>query len=252
MLSEHSRLIQRFDTCRTAFMLCRVPEKVQSITPNFRDTVHVTNTMVAVHQLLGPERSVFVTTELSPQGVDHDDCRIQLPGDAIVAENVQVSMLVPEVRLCIFGDDERGVPPVQQVIIWGHETHGCILHTADELLTHGVRVAVLVDGCASHVKDMHDTAVLQMSRWDGLMITTAPSAVMQLTRSDARFVKEIVKILKTFGANWAATQLQPNVAAPHSAEGDRDRAAAADNAVAAPSASAATAAAVAASCTTSA
>ncbi|KAG5485760.1 hypothetical protein LSCM1_07171 [Leishmania martiniquensis] len=227
MLSEHSRLIQKFDTCRTAFMLCYAPGKVESLTQNFGEIAHVTNTMAAVHQLLGPERSVFVATELPPQGVGRHCQGIQLPDGTIIAEKVQVSMLVPEVRLCIFGSDERGVPPVQQVIIWGVETHGCILQTVDELLTHGIRVAILVDGCASNAKELHDTAVLQMSHWDGLMVTTAPSAVMQLTRSDARFVKAVVQILKKFGADWAATQQQPKVAA-QSAEGDRDRAPDAD------------------------
>lgn len=206
MISEHSRLIHKFDSCRTAFMLCDVQEKVEPHIDNFLDAVDVANAMSALHQLLGPEHSVFIVTEQYPQGVGHVHPAIQLPPDAVVAEKMQPSMLVPAVRPHIFGDATRGIPPVQQVIIWGHETYGCVLQTADELLTNGIRVAVLVDGCAAQSREKHNTAVLQMSHWEGLMVTTTPSAVMQLTRSDARFMKAIIQVLKKHGADWAATQ----------------------------------------------
>ncbi|CAG9569329.1 Isochorismatase_family_-_putative [Leishmania major strain Friedlin] len=234
-LSAHSRLIQKFDTCRTAFMLCRVHLRADPHSSSLHNVVHATNAMAAVNQLLGPERSVFVATEVQPQGVGHSCHGIQLPEDAIIAENVRTSMLVPKVRLHILGDAERGIPPVQQVVIWGYETCGCILQTADDLLTHGVRVAVLVDGCASRTKEVHDTAVLQISRWDGLMVTTVPSAVMQLTRSDARFVKPIIQIMKKFAADWCTTQPRPELR-DRGGSGDGEKATAASDARAVPSA----------------
>ncbi|AYU76333.1 Isochorismatase family, putative [Leishmania donovani] len=241
-LSAHSRLIQKFDTCRTAFMLCRAQVQADSHIPSLHNVVHATNAMAAVHQLLGPERSVFVATEVHPQGVGHTCHGIQLPEDVIIAKNVRVSMLVPKVRSHILGDAERGIPPVQQVVIWGYETCGCILQTADDLLTHGVHVAVLVDGCASQTMEMHNTAVLQLSHWDGLMVTTVPSAVMQLTRSDARFVKPIIQVMKKFAADWSTTQPRPELR-DWRGGGDGGEATAANDARAAPSALATTTAA---------
>lgn len=234
-LSEHSRLIQKFDTCRTAFMLCYAPVQADPHIPSLHNVVHATNAMAAVHQLLGPERSVFAATEVHTHGVGDSCDGIQLPEDTIIAENVRTSMLVPKVRPHILGDAERGIPPVQQVIICGYETCGCVLQTADDLLTRGVRVAVLVDGCASQRKEMHDTAVLQISHWDGLMVTTVPSAIMQLTRSDARFLKPIIQILKKFAADWRTTQPRPELRDRREG-GDGDEVTAASNTVAAPSA----------------
>jgi nicotinamidase-related amidase len=205
-ISEHSRLIQKFDTCRTAFMLCDVQEKVEPHIQNFHNAVHAANAMAAMHELLGPEHSVFVVTEQYPKGVGHVYHDIHVPADAIVAEKLTPSMLVPEIRPYILGDAVRGIPPVQQAIIWGHETYGCILQTTDELLEHGIRVAVLVDGCGAQSMENHDTAILQMSHWEGVLLSTVSSAIMQLTRSDPRFVKDVIKILKKYGADWAATQ----------------------------------------------
>ncbi|CAJ1017574.1 Isochorismatase family, putative [Leishmania lindenbergi] len=231
-LAEYSRLIQKFDTCRTAFMMCHGQENVEPHTRNFHNTFQVAKAMATVHQLLGPEWSVFVAAELYSQDTRHAYHDVQLPEDAIIAENVQTSMLVPEVQLYILGDAERGIPPVQQAIIWGCETYGCVLQTSDELLAHGIRVAVLVDGCTSRIAEMHDTAVLQMSHWDGLMLTTAPSAIVQLTRSDARFVKPIIQILKTFAADWSTTQPLPELSSQR-VGGDGDPATAVSDATAA-------------------
>nr|CAJ2467692.1 unnamed protein product [Leishmania braziliensis] len=240
-LAEYSRLIQKFDTCRTAFMMCRGQEDVEPHTRDFHNAFQVAKAMAAVHQLLGPEWSVFVATgPYSSQDTRHADHDVQLPEDAIIAENVQTSMLVPEVQLYILGDAERGISPVQQVIIWGCETYGCVLQTSDELLAHGIRVAVLVDGCTSRIAEMHDTAILQMSHWDGLMVTTAPSAIMQLTRSDARFVKPIIQILKTFAADWSTTQPLPELSSQRVGGGDGDPATAVSDATAASPVSAVT------------
>ncbi|KAL7698342.1 Isochorismatase family [Lotmaria passim] len=207
-ISEHSRLLQKFDTCRTAFMLCDVQEKVEPHIRNFHDAVHAANAMAAIHTLLSPQFSVFVATEQYPKGIGHVYHDIKLPADAIVADKLTPSMLVPAIRPHILGDPEKGILPVQQVIIWGHETYGCVLQTTDELLTHGIRVAVLVDGCGSQVQKQHDAAIMQMSHWEGVMMTTVPSALMQLTRSDSRFVKDVIRILKQYGADWASTQLK--------------------------------------------
>lgn len=205
-ISEHSRLFQKFDTCRTAFMLCDVQERVAPHIANFHDAVHAANAMSAMHTMLGPDYSVFIVTEQYPKGLGHVYHDIVVPADAIVADKVTPSMLVPKVRPYILGDAERGIPPVQQVIIFGHETYGCVLQTTDELLTHGIRVAVLVDGCGSQVPKHHDVAIQQLSNWEGVLMTTVPSVIMQLTRSDPRFVKDVIKVLKKYGADWAASQ----------------------------------------------
>ncbi|KPI90645.1 hypothetical protein ABL78_0241 [Leptomonas seymouri] len=205
-MSEHSRLIQKFDTCRTAFMLCDVQEKLEPHIRNFHDAVHAANAMAALHELLGPAHSVFVASEQCPAEVGHTHHDIKLPADAVVSEKGTLSMLVPNIRARIFGDTEKGILPVQQVIIWGHETDGCILRTTDGLLSHGIRVAVLADSCGSQVQENHDVAILQMLHWSGVMMTTVPSAVMQLTRADSRFMRDTIRIMKKHNAEWASTQ----------------------------------------------
>ncbi|EPY28085.1 hypothetical protein AGDE_10558 [Angomonas deanei] len=90
-----------------------------------------------------------------------------------------------------------GKEPVQQVVLWGHETHVCILQTADALLQQNIRVAICLDGCSAQRKIDHDAAVLSMSRWDGLVFSTPIGILLQLTQGDASLMtKEMMRLAK--------------------------------------------------------
>ncbi|KAG5485761.1 hypothetical protein LSCM1_07172 [Leishmania martiniquensis] len=198
---SRSNLLQKFDCCRTIFMCCDIQEKLRHRIPNFQAAVEVSNAMASIHTIMTPTHSTFVATEQYPVGVGRLVQDIKLPAGAPVIEKVQPSMLVPEMMPYINGDAERGILPVGQAVLWGHETHVCVLQTADDLLSRGIRVAVLVDGCASQQSLDHDVAVREMATWNHLMLTTAASALMQLSRGDPAVMKKAMKMLRASSVN---------------------------------------------------
>ncbi|EPY43480.1 mitochondrial associated ribonuclease [Angomonas deanei] len=153
--------------------------------------------MVKLRELLGRDCTVFLATEHYPEKLGHTAGDIQLPDDVVVSAKYYPTMLTADILPYIVGDRDRGIEPVQQVVLWGHETHVCVIHTADELLQRGIRVAVAVDGCAAQKELDHSTAVLAMSSWDGLLLSTTGSICMQLSRGDERIMKSILDILKS-------------------------------------------------------
>ncbi|GET86159.1 mitochondrial associated ribonuclease, putative [Leishmania tarentolae] len=196
LISPRSHLMQKFDSCRTIFMCCDIQEKLRDRISNFQAAVDVSNSMAAIHNALTPKHSTFVVTEQYPKGVGHIAKDIVLPEGTPVIEKLQPSMLVPEMMPYIDGDAARGILPVQQAVLWGHETHVCVLQTADELLSRNIRVAVLVDGCASQQQLDHDVAIQEMARWENLTLTTTISVLLQLARGQHLMKGPLMNIVK--------------------------------------------------------
>lgn len=194
MFFGKGHLIQKFDTCRTAFMCCDIQEKLVKRIPNFNDAVRVSNIMSRFHDILTPKFCTFVATEQFPEGVSHMVKSIQLPDKTPVIPKLQPSMLTPEMLPYILGDEAMGLAPVQQAVLWGHETHVCIINTADDLLSRGIRVAVVVDGCGAQNTLDHEVALMDMAKWEGLTLTTTIGLIMQLSRGDARIMKDVMKL----------------------------------------------------------
>ncbi|KAG5506890.1 hypothetical protein JIQ42_07606 [Leishmania sp. Namibia] len=201
LISSRSKLLQKFDRCRTIFMCCDIQEKLRGRIPNFHAAVEVSNTMASFHEVMTPEHATFVATEQYPVGVGHLVKDIHLPAGTPVIEKLQPSMLVPEMMPYINGDAARGLLPVRQAVLWGHETHVCVLQTADDLLSRDIRVAVLVDGCASQQQLDHDVAIQEMSTWNNLTLATTISVLLQLSRGDPSVMGRVMKIIKSKSAD---------------------------------------------------
>ncbi|KAG5498519.1 hypothetical protein JKF63_02805 [Porcisia hertigi] len=195
LIASQSHLLRSFDSCRTIFMCCDIQEKLRQRIPNFQDAVYVSNWMASIHSILTSKHVTFVATEQYPKGVGHLVKDICLPEGTPVFEKVQPSMLLPEVLPYLYGDADRGILPVEQAVLWGHETHVCVLQTADELLCRNVRVAVLVDGCAAQLPIDHDVAIREMASWRNLTLTTSVSASLQLLRSDKSRMKQLMGLI---------------------------------------------------------
>ncbi|KAH9584112.1 Isochorismatase-like [Trypanosoma melophagium] len=176
-----SRLIQHYSTCKTAFLCCDIQEKLESRVANFANCVFVSNRFAAIHSALGEKHSLFIVTEQYPKGVGPTSRHIQLPPDAHVYPKTQSSMLLPQVLQLV------QVPEVRQVVLWGNETHVCVLQTAAALLDIGMMVVVALDGCGSQCELDHTTAVQLLQSWtrDGCYVSTSESILMQLLRDAA-------------------------------------------------------------------
>lgn len=191
------RLMQKYDSCRTAFLCCDIQDRLRPHIKNFDDAVHVSNSMSELYEMIGRERGVFIATEQAPKFIGHIAKDIKLPpGCPPPFAKIQPSMLIDEVLPYIIGDKERGLEPVQQAVLWGHETQVCIINTADDLLSRGIRVAILCDGTGCQRDLDHQVSLQSMASWPGLVMTTVTGITLQLTKADERFLKQVLSLTK--------------------------------------------------------
>ncbi|KEG07762.1 ribonuclease mar1 [Trypanosoma grayi] len=176
-----SRLVKQYASCKTAFMCCDIQEKLSTRVANFANCVFVSNRFATLHTALGEAHSIFIVTEQYPQGVGPTAEGIRVPHDAHVFAKTQCSMLLPEVLRLV------DVPEVEQVVLWGNETHVCVLQTAAALLDLRKKVVVVLDGCGSQWSVDHDAAVQVLRSWsnDGCYVSTSESVLMQLLKDAA-------------------------------------------------------------------
>ncbi|KPA74762.1 hypothetical protein ABB37_09052 [Leptomonas pyrrhocoris] len=189
------QVLRDFTECRTLFMCCDMQEKLANRIPGFHETIHVTNNLTLFCEILGPKHCSCVATVQYPDGVGPLYHEILLPPNTPVFPKIEPSMLLPEVLPYLYGDAERGLLPVQQVVLWGHETHVCILQTADELLRRGFRVTVVTDACAAQRRVDHEVAIMEMSRWEGLLLTASTSLYLQIMREHPRYLAPVMKVV---------------------------------------------------------
>lgn len=189
-----SYLLGSYRSHRTAFLCCDIQERVRNYVPNFDGAVEVSNKMARLHELMTDEHSVFLSTEHFPEKVGKLAKEIQLPAGSRVFDKFTPPMLTEEVRPFIFGDATH--PRVDQVVLWGLETHVCVIQTANALAMEGIKVAVLVDGCGSQRQIEHDMAVLAMSRWENVLVSSTVSVVLQLIGEYPDVSKSIIQLLK--------------------------------------------------------
>ncbi|KAG5498517.1 hypothetical protein JKF63_02803 [Porcisia hertigi] len=191
-----AQILRKLTDCRTLFMCCDMQEKLKDKIPGFDETIYITNRITHFCEMLGPKYCNVIATLQYPAGVGPLYHEIQLPPGTPVFEKMQPSMLLPEVLPYLYGDAQRGILPVQQVVLWGHETHVCIMQTADELLRRGFRVAIATDACAAQRRIDHEVALMEMSKWEGLLLTDSLSVyTMIVPQEDALWRKKITRLL---------------------------------------------------------
>lgn len=176
-------------------MCCDMQEKLADKIPDFHATVHVTNNLTLFCEILGPKYCSCIATLQYPEGVGPLYHEIILPPSTPVFPKMEPSMLLPEVLPYLYGDAQRGILPVQQVVLWGHETQVCILQTADELLRRGFRVAVVTDACAAQRRIDHEVAMMEMSKWTGLHLTSANGVYTEMLRAHPRYFGPVMKLI---------------------------------------------------------
>ncbi|KAG8865287.1 hypothetical protein FRB96_000177 [Tulasnella sp. 330] len=160
---------------RTAFLVCDVQERLWELIPAFRAVVNTSVKMVRMAQVL---KVPVIVTEQTPKVFK-----------ATVPEIVQrLSELSPNLKYGPFPKTKFGmtIPEVvdalkeiQSVVLFGVESHICVLQTALDMLELGKDVHVLADGVASVNQEEVGIAIARM-RQAGAQITTSDSLLFQL------------------------------------------------------------------------
>lgn len=191
-----TQLLRKFTECCTLFMCCDIQEKLADKILGFNETIRVTNNITLFCEMLGATYCNVLATVQYPAGLGPLYHEIQLPPNAPVFPKMEPSMLLPEVLPYLYGDAEHGILPVQQVVLWGYETHICIMQTADELLRRGFRVAIATDGCAAQRRLDHDVAIMEMSKWAGLLLTNSIGVYTMIVRADDIVWKPVMQLIQ--------------------------------------------------------
>lgn len=121
-----------------------------------------------------------VVTEQNPKGLGNTIPDIDLPalGPLLLAtiEKGLFSMVTPEVKALLH---ER--PQIKSVVLFGIESHVCVLQSALDFIEAGYNVYVIADGVSSCNKEEIPFALARI-RQSGGYITTSESAAFQLQR----------------------------------------------------------------------
>uniref|UniRef100_A0A6U1N7F4 Isochorismatase-like domain-containing protein n=1 Tax=Fibrocapsa japonica TaxID=94617 RepID=A0A6U1N7F4_9STRA len=179
----------------TIFLLCDIQERFREKIWKFGTVANTAKYLVEVAgelnvkvvattqyaKALGaivPEINLPVSTEVPAQDEEGTDTKPPPPPDtpaAVVYDKKLFSMCTDQVN----AELEAAGEGLTSVVLFGIETHVCIQQTCLDLLSRGLEVHVVADGCSSQRPYDRGVALQRMAR-AGAFVTTAESAVFEL------------------------------------------------------------------------
>ncbi|SAM85288.1 related to Isochorismatase domain-containing protein 2, mitochondrial [Ustilago bromivora] len=169
----------RIELPKTAFFLCDMQERFKTAIANFDLITTTCARMLKAAKIL--HVPVF-TTEQNPKALGAtvsplSDLLKELPelSSTAVHPKTKFSMDLPDITdrwLKSAGD-------IKHVVIFGIESHVCVLQTTLDLLDRGIQVHVIKDGVSSCNVGEIDVALERM-RDSGAKITTSESVLFQM------------------------------------------------------------------------
>ncbi|SNX86906.1 related to Isochorismatase domain-containing protein 2, mitochondrial [Melanopsichium pennsylvanicum] len=164
---------------KTAFFLCDMQEKFKTVIANFDLITNTSARMLKAANIL--QVPVF-TTEQNPKALG---ATVEpLAGLLKQLPEISSSANHPKTK---FSMDLNGITDkwlkkagdVKHVVIFGIESHVCVLQTTLDLLDRGIQVHVIKDGVSSCNVGEIDVALERM-RDSGAKITTSESVLFQM------------------------------------------------------------------------
>jgi nicotinamidase-related amidase len=173
---------------KTAFLMVDVQEKFLPAVCGAEKLVKNANILLKGAGILGVP--VFVT-EQYPKGLGHTCAEIEMPEGKEVFEKCSFSC---------FGC--RGLPEklkemgIKSIVLFGVESHVCILQTALDAMHRGLEVHVAEDAVSSRMEENRCIGIERM-RQSGAFIASAEMVLFQLLKtSGSDEFKEISKLVK--------------------------------------------------------
>ncbi|KAF8165118.1 Isochorismatase-like protein [Crassisporium funariophilum] len=206
----------------TIFFLCDVQTKFRNAIYGFDHVVATANKMVNLAKLLGIE--VVCTTQnrkaLGPTdpAIDTDSLGPLLLN---TYDKTLFSMLIPEVKAIL---DAR--PAINSVVIFGIESHVCVLQTVLSLLEMGKHTPYIVADGVSSCNSFEIPIALDRMRTAGAIISTSESIAFQLIgdagsstfKPFSKLIKEGKESTKIAGEALLQGRVAPPLASAQEAE----------------------------------
>lgn len=167
---------------RTALFLCDIQQRFQPLIHNFPAVLHTASKMIHAGSILDLP---LVVTEQYPKALGRTVSELESvitekyssSENLLKAEKTQFSMVTPQVGQWL----KSRRHPIENVILFGIESHVCVLQTALQLRSSSppYDVYILADGVSSsHPAEV--PMALQRMREAGCKITTSESIMFEL------------------------------------------------------------------------
>ncbi|KAH7916713.1 Isochorismatase-like protein [Hygrophoropsis aurantiaca] len=161
----------------TIFFLCDIQTRFKTAIYGYDELILAANKMIKIAKVMDIP---VVVTEQNPKALGKTDPDIDLAslGDLHIAtiDKTLFSMVIPEVTTLL-----KSRTDIQSIVIFGIESHVCVLQSSLDFLELGYDVHVLADGVSSCNKEEVPYALSRI-RQAGGYITTSESAGFQLQR----------------------------------------------------------------------
>ncbi|KAI0637690.1 Isochorismatase hydrolase [Trametes polyzona] len=186
-----ARTVARLIPGRTVFFACDIQTRFKPLVYGFDHVVATARKMFKVAKVL---QVPVLITEQNPRALGETAPELDpaLLGDLFLGTHTKsaFSMAIPPVLSILKKHDFKSV------VLFGIESHVCVLQTALDLLEQGYDVHVLADGVSSCNRDETGTALSRM-RQAGAQITTSESAAFELqVDADKPNFKQFSQIIK--------------------------------------------------------
>ncbi|KAF9175847.1 Isochorismatase domain-containing protein 1 [Mortierella sp. AD011] len=162
------RNVGRVHQKSTAFFLCDIQEKFRTHIFQYPSVVATAQKMIAAHKILDIP---LIVTEQNPKALGATATELDLSQAKVNAPKTKFSMFVPEI--------EKELQGIKSVVLFGIESHVCVLQTALDLLENNYDVHVLADGVSS-MNSFEIEHALNRVKSAGGYVTTSESILFQI------------------------------------------------------------------------
>ncbi|KAI9207981.1 Isochorismatase-like protein [Polychytrium aggregatum] len=160
----------RIHPSSTAFFLCDIQEKFKPHIYQYHYVISTAKKMISAGKLLDIP---LIVTEQNPKGLGPTDSQLDIEDARIITPKTKFSMWTPEVQ------DTVHRLGTKSVVLFGIESHVCVLQTALDLLDADLDVYVLRDGVSSMNAGEIPIAI-EFLRTAGCKIVSSESVLFQL------------------------------------------------------------------------
>ena len=155
---------------KTAFVLIDVQEKFVPVMGDADKIVHNINILTKAAEIL---KIPLIVTEQYPKGLGKTYEKIHIP-NADVIEKIEFSCF--DNKEFFHKIKEKGV---NSLVLFGVESHVCVLKTALDAIENGIEVHVVADAVSSRTEENRKLALKRM-RQSGVFIVSTEMIIFQL------------------------------------------------------------------------
>ncbi len=176
------------DRENAVFVMIDVQDKFVPVINDMKTVIKNANIMTKAAEIM---QIPFIFTEQYPEGLGRTVDKIEVPPTAKPIEKIHFSCLD-----CKEFSDRLQSLNVEDVVIFGIESHICVLNTALDALKKGYRVHVVADAVSSRTKENKEIALERM-RQSGIFIVSTEMILFHMLdhAKDDEFsqISELVK-----------------------------------------------------------